>query len=73
MHGLLNNEDFSALVNTALNDNVAKFINDNAEVLSNIISTIAQTVIDAILGSALRENPEIEKELIALNNQLNLA
>lgn len=49
IHGLLNNEEFSILVNTILNDNVARFINEYSDLISSIISPIVESVINSII------------------------
>lgn len=50
VHGLLNNEDLSTLVTEVLNDNVVNFIDEHEQLISEIISPIAQTLINSLLG-----------------------
>ncbi|XP_050307540.1 uncharacterized protein LOC126744225 [Anthonomus grandis grandis] len=61
--GLLNNPDLSSLISQVLNDNVVSFINDNVEVLSKIISPIAQQLINVILNGG--SSSALEEELRA--------
>ncbi|VEN53965.1 unnamed protein product [Callosobruchus maculatus] len=42
--GILNNPEFSALLNTALNDNFAIFVNHNNKVISKLIVFIIQKI-----------------------------
>nr|CAH7768130.1 unnamed protein product [Callosobruchus chinensis] len=42
--GILNNPEFSALLNTALNDNFAIFVNHNNKVISKLIVLIIQKI-----------------------------
>lgn len=66
MHGLLDNDEFSALVSEVLTDNVAEFLNEYKDAISDIISPIAGEIINELLKSSsnstavleLRENLE---------------
>ncbi|XP_028127909.1 uncharacterized protein LOC114324301 [Diabrotica virgifera virgifera] len=49
LNGLLNNPEFSALVNTALNDNFCDFVDKNAELLSKILGQIFEQIINNAL------------------------
>ncbi|XP_066260658.1 uncharacterized protein [Euwallacea similis] len=50
LHGVLNNEELSLLIADVLNDVVVNFINDHVELISNIISSIAEELINSILN-----------------------
>lgn len=72
LHGLLNNEDFSTLVSQVLNDNVVPFLNDYKEVIGNIISPIAQQIINSLFGAKSMEVYELNnflEEIVLTNNQ----
>nr|CAI5822423.1 unnamed protein product [Callosobruchus analis] len=43
-HGILNNPEFSALLNTALNDNFSIFVNHNNKVISKLIVLIIEKI-----------------------------
>ncbi|XP_072383937.1 uncharacterized protein [Diabrotica undecimpunctata] len=49
LNGLLNNPEFSALVNTALNDNFCDFVDKNNELLSQILGQIFEEIINSAL------------------------
>lgn len=51
LNGILDNPEFSALLNNVLNDNLCPFLNSNAEVVSKIISPIAEVIINNILAA----------------------
>ncbi|RZC38240.1 JHBP domain containing protein, partial [Asbolus verrucosus] len=50
IHGLIYNEDFSQIVSEVLTDAVAKFLNEHTKFVSDIISPILETIINAILN-----------------------
>lgn len=50
LNGLLNNPELSALFSAILNDNFCTFIDTYSKVISNIISPIAEVVINKILA-----------------------
>ncbi|XP_019869805.2 uncharacterized protein LOC109598355 [Aethina tumida] len=68
LHGLIDNEDFSAIISSVLTDNVAPFINDNASIISNIISPLIQTIINSILKPSSIQNQFIEAEQLYLTD-----
>ncbi|XP_057653405.1 uncharacterized protein LOC130892197 [Diorhabda carinulata] len=45
-NGLLNNVEFTALINTMLTDNVAAFINDNDALLSKVLGQIIEDIVN---------------------------
>ncbi|CAH1104683.1 unnamed protein product [Psylliodes chrysocephalus] len=49
LNGLLNNPEFSALVNTALNDNFVTLVNENNKLLSSILGPIVTGIINGAL------------------------
>ncbi|ENN77148.1 hypothetical protein YQE_06287, partial [Dendroctonus ponderosae] len=52
LHGLLDNDEFSALVSEVLTDNVAEFLTEYKDAISDLISPIAGEIINEILSSA---------------------
>ncbi|XP_056638098.1 uncharacterized protein LOC130446075 [Diorhabda sublineata] len=46
LNGLLNNVEFTALINTMLTDNVAAFINDNDALLSKVLGQIIEDIVN---------------------------
>ncbi|XP_028127910.1 uncharacterized protein LOC114324303 [Diabrotica virgifera virgifera] len=50
LNGLLDNPEFTALVNTLLNDNVAKFIDEHGNFLMPIIDDAIKTLINSLFA-----------------------
>jgi len=55
LNGLLNNAEFSALVNTALNDNFVPIVNNNNRLLSSILASIIEGIINGATGGNFKE------------------
>ena len=51
IHGLLDDEDLSQLLSDILNDLAVNLIDENQELISEVISPIAETLINEILAS----------------------
>jgi len=67
LHGLLNNEELSVLISTALNDSAGLFINQNRKAISDLISPVAQEIINAILkGNSTVAQTEKVREAIRI-------
>ncbi|KAJ8982507.1 hypothetical protein NQ317_018547 [Molorchus minor] len=49
LDGMLNNPEYSALISSILNDNFARFVNENTALISKTISPIVQDVINHYL------------------------
>lgn len=65
----MNNEDFSSLVSAAFNDNFADFFNNNADALSDIISPIAEVIINLVLSGSSSRAEQFDKQIDALYNR----
>ncbi|KAL1513205.1 hypothetical protein ABEB36_002643 [Hypothenemus hampei] len=65
---LLNNTDFSTLVNDVLNKNVVNFINSNQDLISNVLGPILQDIVNSIFNG----NSTIALDKQVLLNQLEL-
>ncbi|XP_030758422.1 uncharacterized protein LOC115884081 [Sitophilus oryzae] len=64
--GVLNNDELSALITEALNDNVASFINTYEDVISSLISSAAEEIINNIINGNSTE--EIYSDTLSIIN-----
>ncbi|ERL88786.1 hypothetical protein D910_06168 [Dendroctonus ponderosae] len=60
LHGLLDNDEFSALVSEVLTDNVAEFLTEYKDAISDLISPIAGEIINEILSSASNSSAVVQ-------------
>ncbi|KAJ8982506.1 hypothetical protein NQ317_018546 [Molorchus minor] len=72
--GVLDNTEFSTIVSNVLNDNVAKFINENQDLISGIISPLIENLINMVLeNNSVKETlhnvviPQLSNEQVELN------
>ncbi|XP_018561304.1 uncharacterized protein LOC108903564 [Anoplophora glabripennis] len=66
LKGLINNSEYSALISNVVTDNFVNFVNHNAEMISQTISPIVETIINSILEPAT-ENLHVKEVKVKVN------
>ncbi|XP_066155563.1 uncharacterized protein [Euwallacea fornicatus] len=71
LHGILNNEELSLLISDVLNDVVVNFINGHTQLISNLISSIAEELINSILNGGGNSTEVVQLKQTIEEIQLN--